>query len=108
MSDQDVRDQLMSLIVAGHETTGSALAWALERLLRTPSALHRLRAEVAAGQDGYAAAVCKEALRLRPVVPVVWRRLQEPTLIAAGVFLRALSWRPASTSSTVARTSTPN
>jgi cytochrome P450 len=81
MSDEDVRDQLMSLIVAGHETTGTALAWALERLLRTPSALHRLREEIAAGQDAYADAVCKETLRLRPVVPVVTRRLQEPTQI---------------------------
>ena len=77
MSDEDVRDQLMSLIVAGHETTGTALAWALERLLRTPSALRRLREEIAAGQDAYADAVCKETLRLRPVVPVVTRRLQE-------------------------------
>jgi cytochrome P450 len=78
MSDGDLRDQLVTLLVAGHETTATALAWALERLLRTPASLERLQAELAAGEEAYLDAVCKETLRLRPVLPMVGRRLLEP------------------------------
>jgi cytochrome P450 family 135 len=81
MSDRDLRDQLLTLLVAGHETTATALAWGLERLLRTPAAFERLRAEVAAGEEAYLDAVCKETLRLRPVLPMVGRRLLEPMRI---------------------------
>ena len=78
MSDAELRDELVTLLVAGHETTATSLAWALERLLRHPEALHRLRDEVAAGEDAYLDAVIKETLRLRPVLPIVVRRLAEP------------------------------
>jgi cytochrome P450 len=78
MSDEELRDELMTLLVAGHETTATSLAWALERLARHPDALERLRAEVEAGEDAYLDAVAKETLRLRPVLSVVLRRLQEP------------------------------
>jgi cytochrome P450 len=78
MSDQQLRDQLMTLLVAGHETTASSLAWAVERLVRNPPVLARLRDEVAAGDDEYVDAVCKETLRLRPILALVLRRLTEP------------------------------
>ena len=78
MSDEQLRDQLMTLLVAGHETTASSLAWAVERLVRNPRVLARLRDEVAAGEDEYVDAVCKETLRLRPILALVLRRLTEP------------------------------
>jgi cytochrome P450 len=71
MSDQELRDELMTLLIAGHETTTVSLAWAFERLLRHPGMYDRLAAE-----DGFAEAVLNEALRLRPPVPVVTRRVK--------------------------------
>jgi hypothetical protein len=64
--------------VAGHETTATALAWAVERLVRHPEKLGRLAAEVAAGEDAYLKAVILETLRLRPVISIVNRTLKEP------------------------------
>jgi cytochrome P450 len=81
MSDVEVRDELVTLLVAGHETTATALSWAVERLARDPQRLGRLRDEVAAGEDDYLDAVVKETLRLRPVIPIVVRRLTEPVEI---------------------------
>jgi cytochrome P450 len=78
MGDEELRDELMTLLVAGHETTATALAWAIERLVRHPDKLARLAEEAAAGEDGYADAVVKETLRLRPVLPIVARVLKEP------------------------------
>jgi len=78
LSDSELRDELMTLLLAGHETTATALAWTLERLTRAPQALDRLLAAEAAGDDSYLEAVIKETLRLRPVVPAVVRRLQAP------------------------------
>ena len=78
MTDQEVRDQLLTLLVAGHETTASALAWAFERLVHEPRVLGRLSDEVTAGRDDYLEAVVKETLRLRPVLPIVARKLTEP------------------------------
>jgi cytochrome P450 len=90
MSDQELRDELMTLLVAGHETSATALAWALEALARHPAVLSRLREEVDAGEDAYLDAVVKEILRLRPVIALVLRRLTEPMeiggrLLPAGV-----------------------
>jgi cytochrome P450 len=78
IADADVRDQLITLLVAGHETTAAALAWAVERLLRAPAVLARLRGELAAGQPAYLDAVCRETLRLWPVLPIAGRRLARP------------------------------
>jgi cytochrome P450 len=76
MSDREVRDHLITLLLAGHETTATALAWTFDLLLRHPDTLARLTAEVDAGEDdGYLRAVISESLRLRPVVPLAGRRL---------------------------------
>jgi cytochrome P450 len=76
MDDRDLRDQLLTLLLAGHETTATALAWTFDLLLRNPAALARLTAEVDAGEDDeYLRAVVSESLRLRPVVPLAGRRL---------------------------------
>ena len=78
MGDQELRDELMTLLVAGHETTATALSWAVERLLRHPDALARLTEEVDTDEDEYVDAVIKETLRLRPVLPLVARKLKAP------------------------------
>lgn len=76
MSDRELRDQLMTLLLAGHETTATALAWTIDLLLAHPAALSRLIAEVDSGEeDEYMRATVTEALRLRPVVPLAGRRL---------------------------------
>ena len=70
MSDEEIRDELMTLLVAGHETTASSLAWALAMLPRNPEALGRLREEIDAGDDdAYLTATVQETLRRRPVLP---------------------------------------
>jgi cytochrome P450 family 135 len=77
MTDVELRDELLTLLVAGHETTATSLAWAVERLVRHPGALDRVAAD-----PEYADAVVKETLRLRPVVAIVLRRLLEPLQLA--------------------------
>jgi cytochrome P450 len=75
MGDEDLRDQLMTLLLAGHETTATALAWTFDLLLRHPRELARLRESLEAGEDDYLRATISESLRLRPVVPLAGRRL---------------------------------
>jgi cytochrome P450 family 135 len=75
MDDREIRDQLLTLLVAGHETTATALAWTLDLLAHHPEALQRLTDEVDEGGDTYLRAVIAESLRLRPVVPLAGRRL---------------------------------
>jgi cytochrome P450 len=75
MTDAEIRDELMTLLVAGHETTATALAWALEQLARNPDVLERLSD---GGDERYLDAVIQETLRLRPVIVMVVRRLTEP------------------------------
>jgi cytochrome P450 family 135 len=78
MSDVELRDELVTLLVAGHETTATALAWAFELLLRDRRVLDRLRAELAGDDgDGYLDAVVKEVLRMRPVILGVGRVVRE-------------------------------
>jgi cytochrome P450 len=73
LTDQEVRDELVTLLVAGHETTATALAWTIDLVLHTPRVLARARAPVAAGDDRYLDALVKESLRLRPIIPAVGR-----------------------------------
>jgi hypothetical protein len=76
MTDKELRDELMTLLVAGHETTASELAWAFERLAREPEVLRRLVAEVDAEDgDEYLTATIQETLRRRPVLPNAEPRL---------------------------------
>jgi cytochrome P450 family 135 len=82
MSDAEIRDQLMTLLLAGHETTATALAWAFDLLFRHPEAFERVREEARAGDDHqYLDAVIDETLRVRPVVPFTGRELREPTTL---------------------------
>jgi cytochrome P450 family 135 len=94
MSDTELRDELMTLLVAGHETTATSLAWAVERLVRHPEKLRRLREEVAAGEEDYLDAIVKETLRLRPVLPIVVRRLTEPMEIGGHLLPAGASVAP--------------
>jgi cytochrome P450 family 135 len=82
MSDEELRDELVTVLGAGHETTATGLAWAMERLLRNPPVLERLRASIAAGEDDYLEATIKETLRTRPVIVDVARKLTSPFAIA--------------------------
>ena len=76
MDDAEIRDQLMTLLLAGHETTATGLAWTLDLLTRHPQVMARLVAAVDAGEEAYVRAAVSEALRLRPVVPLAGRRLR--------------------------------
>ncbi|MFZ9669322.1 MAG: cytochrome P450 [Solirubrobacterales bacterium] len=88
MSDEEVRDEIVTLIVAGHETTATALAWAFERLAHTEGSTEALHQAVAGGDDDYVTAVAQETLRLRPVLDVVVRQVNEPIEIAGYSFER--------------------
>jgi cytochrome P450 len=81
LTDRELRDELMTLVLAGHETTANQLAWAWERLVRTPEAYERLCAAVR-GEDGdpsdVVEATITEAMRVRPVIPVTGRRVAVP------------------------------
>jgi cytochrome P450 len=103
MTDRELRDELVTVVGAGHETTATALAWALERLLRTPRVLSRLRESIDAGESEYLDAAIKETLRARPVIVDVARKLTAPEEIGgyrlpAGTFvlpaIAALHYRP--------------
>jgi cytochrome P450 family 135 len=80
MTDTELRDELMTLLTAGHETTATGLAWAFERLLRTPRVLERLTSSL--DDDEYLEAVVKETLRVRPVIVDVARKLTREIEIA--------------------------
>jgi len=72
MSEQEIRDELMTLLIAGHETTATSLAWAFQQLVGEPAVLDRLVAELDAGEeDAYLTATIRETLRHRPVLPNV-------------------------------------
>jgi cytochrome P450 len=80
MSDVELRDELVTILGAGHETTATGLAWAMERLLRSPRVLARLRESLDEG-DEYLEATVKETLRARPVIMDVARKLTAPLRI---------------------------
>jgi cytochrome P450 family 135 len=81
MSDRELRDQLVTMLVAGHETTATSIAWALERLLRTPRVMDRLLASLDTEDQTYLDAVIKETMRIRPVVAQIGRVLTKETVI---------------------------
>ena len=81
LSEEHIRDELISLVLAGHETTANSLAWTFERLVRAPAAYQRLREIVRAedgGADDYVEATVYEGMRTRPVVPMVVRVVKRP------------------------------
>jgi cytochrome P450 len=82
MTDDELRDQLMTLLLAGHETTATALSWTLERLVRHPGVLDRAVRAAHDGDEEYLDAIVKESLRVRPVLFDVARRLAEPVELA--------------------------
>ena len=97
MNDAELRDELTTLLVAGHETSATALAWAVRWTLGTPGLAYRLRTEIAdavradgtkrltaarAAELPLVDAICREALRLNPVVPLVGRILERPARVA--------------------------
>jgi cytochrome P450 len=94
MSDEELRDELVTVLGAGHETTATGLAWAMERLLRAPRVLGLLRESIEAGEDDYLEATVKETLRARPVIVDVARKLTVPERVGgyelpAGTFVMA-------------------
>jgi cytochrome P450 len=95
MSDGEIRDELLTLLVAGHETTATSLSWAVERLCRHPEKLARLRTEAEAGEDdAYLTATIQETLRLRPVISIVLRRLTQPVEIGGHELPAGISVAP--------------
>ena len=90
MADLELRDELMTLLLAGHETTATALAFAFDLVFRDRRVLDRLREETGEDRDAYLDAVATESLRLRPVIDAVERTLTEPReiggyLLPAGI-----------------------
>ena len=79
LEDAEVRDHLVTLVAAGHETTAGSLAWAFERLARAPGALERIRD----GDEAWLGAVIKETLRIRPVLTVAPRKLAAPLALGS-------------------------
>ena len=88
MTDRELRDELVTLLVAGHETTASALSWGFEQLVRAPDALARGDATRAVADDtAYLEATVKEILRRRPVLPIAQpRRIKQPVEIGGRTY----------------------
>ena len=82
LSDTELRDQLVTLLLAGHETTASALAWALYEVGHDPALLARCRTAADEGDDDLLEAVMKESMRLHPIIPMVVRTLMKPATVA--------------------------
>jgi cytochrome P450 len=82
LSDHELRDQLVTLLLAGHETTATALAWSLYELGRDEDQLTRAHAAATGDDRDYLEAVVKESMRLHPVIPMVARHLMKPVTLA--------------------------
>ena len=81
LTDQELRDQLVTLLLAGHETTASALAWTLYEIGRDEEQLRRAREAATSGDDAWLEAVLKESMRLHPVIAMVARTLMKPATV---------------------------
>ncbi len=81
LTDEELRDQLVTLLLAGHETTASALAWTLYEVGRDPQQRRRAREAAVSGDDDWLEALLKESMRLHPVIPMVVRTLMRPATI---------------------------
>ncbi len=93
MTDREIRDQMVTLLIAGHETTANALSWAFERLLRNPVVLDRLLSEPDDAEI-YLEAVVRETLRQRPILPITARRLTAPMRVGEFSFPRGWTLMP--------------
>ena len=80
LTDREVRDELLTLVLAGHETTANSLAWTWERLVRAPQAYDQLRDAVRSDEqaDEHIEAAIVEGMRVRPVIPIIGRRVTVP------------------------------
>jgi cytochrome P450 len=86
LTDRELRDELMSLVLAGHETTANSLAWTFERLMRNPEVYGRLRDRVrGSGGAEYVEATIHESMRVRPVIPMIVRMVMRPWRLGAYV-----------------------
>jgi cytochrome P450 len=104
LTDDELRDELLTLVLAGHETTANSLAWTFERLLRTPGAYDELRERVRAGEDdSFVEATVCEGMRVRPVIPMIVRMVNRrwqlgeyvlPARTPVAVSIVALHHRP--------------
>ncbi len=81
LTDEELRDQLVTLLLAGHETTATALAWTLHELGQDPAQERKARDAASAGNTEYLEAVLKESMRLHPVIPMVVRHLMAPATV---------------------------
>lgn len=95
MSDRQVRDELLTLLIAGHETTATALSWTFERLLRHAEIHQRLLDELTSNaDDALLDAVVRETLRLRPVLPITARKLTRPVALGGYSFPKGWTLMP--------------
>ncbi len=94
MSDREIRDEVLTMLIAGHETTANALSWAFERLLRHGAVHDRLLEELDSGDDDYLDAVVRETLRQRPILPATARRLTAETKVGEYTFPRGWTLMP--------------
>ena len=78
LSDSEIRDDLITLMLAGHETTATTLAWIFDLLLHHPGALRRVQAEALSGEEAFTTAVIHETLRVRPPAPFTARVAAQP------------------------------
>lgn len=94
LSDSELRDHLVTLLLAGHETTATALAWALQELGSDPDQLRLAREAALTGDDGWLEAVFKESIRLHPVIAMVVRTLTRPTVVGGRAMARGTTVGP--------------
>lgn len=94
LTDAELRDQLVTLLLAGHETTASALSWTLHELARDPEVLGRARSAAENGDDAYLEACLKEGMRLHPIIDFVARTLQSEQTIGGWTLPRGVTVAP--------------